>query len=88
MAIRVVVAEDSLLVREGIAQLAGTAKPGLRALLEISGADPSALDTQAIGFRLAPRINAAGRIRSPYAGLELLLTDSVERAGDRTEGET
>ncbi len=74
--------ENRRLVREGIAQLAGTAKPGLRALLEVSGTDPSALDTQAIGFRLAPRINAAGRVRSPEAGLELLLTDSEERAAE------
>jgi single-stranded-DNA-specific exonuclease len=72
--------ENRRLVREGIAQLAGTAKPGLRALFQVSGTDPSALDTQAIGFRLAPRINAAGRVRSPDAGLELLLTDSDERA--------
>ncbi|HWF54035.1 MAG TPA: single-stranded-DNA-specific exonuclease RecJ [Solirubrobacteraceae bacterium] len=72
--------ENRRLVRAGIAELAGSAKPGLRALMEVARTDPSALDTQAIGFRLAPRINAAGRMRSPDAGLELLLTDSHERA--------
>jgi single-stranded-DNA-specific exonuclease len=46
-----------------------------------SKADPSALDTGVLGFRLAPRINAAGRIRRADAGLELLLTDDEHRAG-------
>ena len=72
--------ENRRIVRAGLAELAGTAKPGLRALMRVSRTDPSALDTQAIGFRLAPRINAAGRMRSPEAGLELLLTDDPERA--------
>jgi single-stranded-DNA-specific exonuclease len=72
--------ENRRLVREGIAALAASAKPGIRALLEVSRTDPSALDAQAIGFRLAPRINAAGRVRSPDAGLELLLTGDPQRA--------
>jgi single-stranded-DNA-specific exonuclease len=72
--------ENRRLVREGLAALAGTAKPGLRALMEVSGTDPSALDARALGFRLAPRINAAGRMARADAGLELLLTDDPQRA--------
>ena len=72
--------ENRRLVRAGLAALAGTARPGLRALLEVSGTDPSALDARALGFRLAPRINAAGRLARADAGLELLLTDDPDRA--------
>ena len=55
-------------------------KPGLRALLRVAKVDPGALDARAIGFRLAPRINAAGRLYRADAGLELVLTDDAERA--------
>ncbi len=72
--------ENRRLVREGLAALAGTAKPGLRALMSVARVDPSAVDARALGFRLAPRINAAGRIRRADAGLELLLTDDPQRA--------
>jgi single-stranded-DNA-specific exonuclease len=72
--------ENRRLVREGLAALANTAKPGLRALIGVSRADPSALNAGTLGFRLAPRINAAGRLRRPDAGLELLLTDDQQRA--------
>jgi single-stranded-DNA-specific exonuclease len=72
--------ENRRLVRDGLAAMAVTAKPGLRALLEVSRADPSALDTSTLGFRLAPRINAAGRMRRADAGLELLLTEDRDRA--------
>ncbi|MHB8692777.1 MAG: single-stranded-DNA-specific exonuclease RecJ [Solirubrobacteraceae bacterium] len=72
--------ENRRLVRAGLAELANTGKPGLRALMTVSRTDPSELDAQAIGFRLAPRINAAGRLRRPDAGLELLLTEDPERA--------
>ena len=72
--------ENRRLVREGLAALANTAKPGLRALISVSRADPSALNAGTLGFRLAPRINAAGRLRRPDAGLELLLTDDRQRA--------
>jgi single-stranded-DNA-specific exonuclease len=74
--------ENRRLVREGLRVLANTAKPGLRALMAVSRADPSGLDSQALGFRLAPRINAAGRLRRPDAGLELLLTDDRARADE------
>jgi single-stranded-DNA-specific exonuclease len=74
--------ENRRLVREGLRVLANTAKPGLRALMAVSRADPSALDSQTLGFRLAPRINAAGRLRRPDAGLELLLTDDRARADE------
>jgi single-stranded-DNA-specific exonuclease len=72
--------ENRRLVREGLRALASTAKPGLRALMSVTRADPSALDTGTIGFRLAPRINAAGRLRRADAGVELLLTEDPARA--------
>jgi single-stranded-DNA-specific exonuclease len=72
--------ENRRLVRQGLAALAATAKPGLRALMAVSRADPSALDTGTLGFRLAPRINAAGRLRRADAGLELVLTEDPVRA--------
>ncbi len=74
------VGENRRLVREGLRALAGTRKPGLRALMEIARVDPGLLDATAIGFRLAPRINAAGRLHRADAGLELLLTEDPARA--------
>ncbi|MBO0768614.1 MAG: DHH family phosphoesterase, partial [Solirubrobacterales bacterium] len=50
--------ENRRLVRDGLAQMARTRRPGLRALMEVSRTDPSGLDAAALGFRLAPRINA------------------------------
>ncbi len=72
--------ENRRLVREGLAALANTAKPGLRALMAVASVDPSDVDAHSLGFRLAPRINAAGRLRRADAGLELLLTEDSERA--------
>jgi single-stranded-DNA-specific exonuclease len=85
--------ENRRLVREGLRALAGTAKPGLRALMRVAQADPSGLDAHTLGFRLAPRINAAGRLHRADAGLELVLTEDEARAGavaeelDRTNAE-
>jgi single-stranded-DNA-specific exonuclease len=64
----------------GLRALARTQKPGLRALMKVAGVDPGALDAGSVGFRLAPRLNAAGRLGHPEAALELLLTDEPERA--------
>ena len=74
------IGENRRLVREGLRALAGTRKPGLRALMQVARVDPGLLDATAIGFRLAPRINAAGRLHRADAGLELLLTEDADRA--------
>ncbi len=74
------VGENRRLVRAGIRALANTGKPGLRALMAVSRTDPSGLGAHALGFRLAPRINAAGRLYRADAGVELVLTDDPVRA--------
>jgi single-stranded-DNA-specific exonuclease len=74
------VGENRRLVRAGLRALASTRKPGLRALMDVARVDPSTLDAGAIGFRLGPRLNAAGRLYRADAGLELLLTDDADRA--------
>jgi single-stranded-DNA-specific exonuclease len=72
--------ENRALVRRGLRALASTAKPGLRALMSVAGVDPAKVDERAIGFALAPRLNAAGRLYRADAGLELVLTEDRARA--------
>ena len=72
--------ENRRLVREGLRELSVTTRPGLRALMSVAKADPGSLDTGTLGFRLAPRINAAGRMRRADVGLELLLCSDPVRA--------
>ena len=74
------VGENRALVKKGMKVLASTAKPGLRALMKVAGVEPQAVGERALGFALAPRINAAGRIDRPDAALELLLTEDPARA--------
>ncbi len=77
--------ESRRLVRDGLRALATTARPGLRALMHVADVDPAALDEQSIGFRLAPRINAAGRMARADAGVELLLSTDTARAAEIAE---
>jgi single-stranded-DNA-specific exonuclease len=72
--------ENRALVRAGLRALAGTAKPGLRALMRVARVDPGKLDERAVAFALAPRLNAAGRLYRADAGLELVLTEDPLRA--------
>jgi single-stranded-DNA-specific exonuclease len=72
--------ENRALVAAGMRRLARTDKPGLQALMHVSGVDPASVDTGAVAFRLAPRINAAGRLGHPGAALELLLTGDEAKA--------
>jgi single-stranded-DNA-specific exonuclease len=76
------IGENRRIVRDGLAALARTRKPGLRALMQVAACDPGGLDSGGLGFRLGPRINAAGRMRRPDAALELLLTQDEDRAAE------
>src|SRR5438094_5309 len=82
------VGENRSLAIAGLRALARTQKAGLQALMRVSRVDPATVDTGQVGFRLAPRINAAGRLGHPGAALELLLTadrDEARRLADRLE---
>ena len=78
--------ENRFLVTTGLRRLARTTSPGLRALMQTARVDPATVEASALGFRLAPRINAAGRLGHPRAALELLLTDDAAEA-ERLAGE-
>jgi single-stranded-DNA-specific exonuclease len=72
--------ENRSLAIAGLRALGRTAKPGLRALMQGAGVDPATIDAGAVGFRLAPRLNAAGRLGHPREALELLLTEDENEA--------
>jgi single-stranded-DNA-specific exonuclease len=72
--------ENRSLVRRGMRVLGRTAKPGLRALMTVARVQPDKLDERGVGFALAPRINAAGRLYRADAALELILCKDPVRA--------
>ncbi len=73
--------ENRVLVRFGLSSLVERCTPGLKALLKISNlGDKRQLTADDIGFTLAPRINAVGRLGQARLAVELLTTDNVERA--------
>jgi single-stranded-DNA-specific exonuclease len=73
------VGENRLMVRHGLKQLSNTLNPGLRALQEITGMNGVA-SSMDVGFRLGPRLNAAGRMDAPQDALEILTTECRRRA--------
>ncbi|HEY2937785.1 MAG TPA: single-stranded-DNA-specific exonuclease RecJ, partial [Gaiellaceae bacterium] len=78
--------ENRALAAAGLLALARTQKPGLQALMASAHVDPATVDSGSVGFRLAPRINAAGRLGHPGIALDLLLTEDEDEAG-RLAGE-
>ncbi len=74
------VGENRSLARRGLAELRRARRPGVRALIAAAGITAEHLDEGDIAFRLAPRLNAAGRLYRADAGVELMLTDDRERA--------
>jgi single-stranded-DNA-specific exonuclease len=79
------IGENRSLVKRGLAEMRRTKRAGLKALMEASKCDPSRLDEGDLAFRLAPRINAAGRLYRADAGVELLLTEDEGRAKEIAE---
>jgi single-stranded-DNA-specific exonuclease len=67
------VEENRVLVKHGLMELSRTTSPGMQALKAVSGV--SAVSTGVVGFRLAPRLNAGGRLAEAIRGVDLLTTD-------------
>jgi single-stranded-DNA-specific exonuclease len=74
------VGENRSLVKRGLEEVRRAQRPGMRALMAAAKVDPSRLDESDLGFRLGPRINAAGRLYRADAGVELFLTEDEGRA--------
>jgi single-stranded-DNA-specific exonuclease len=79
--------ENRVLVRHGLESLASAPTLGLATLMGICQVTPKKhpdgrmrLDTEDLGFQIAPRLNAAGRLGQPQLAVELLVTDRPERA--------
>ncbi len=77
--------ENRRLVTAGIKIMASSRWPGLRALLERAAVKPDRVSVEDVGFRLAPRINAAGRLGKSRIGIETLLTADPAEARDLAE---
>ncbi|NWF98668.1 MAG: single-stranded-DNA-specific exonuclease RecJ [Nitrospirae bacterium] len=72
--------ENRVIVKEGLKKLQKSIRPGLKALIEISGVSNRALKTGTVIFSLIPRINSAGRISNADQVIKLFLTESEDEA--------
>ncbi len=68
------------LLRRGLAELGASQRPGIVALKQVAGVPDGAVSAGQVGFRLGPRINAAGRVDYGIKVVELLTTESSETA--------
>jgi single-stranded-DNA-specific exonuclease len=76
------VGENRTLVKRGLEEVRRAQRPGLRALIAAAKVEPTRIDEGDLAFKLAPRINAAGRLYRADAGVELFLTDDEARAAE------
>lgn len=72
---------NRILVEQGIRRIrAGHCRPGIRALLEVAGTDLKTVTTATLGYRLGPRLNAAGRLDDMSIGVRCLISESEAEA--------
>jgi single-stranded-DNA-specific exonuclease len=78
--------ENRILAKNGLRILQETARPGLRALMEVSGiSNTQQIQPMDISFRLGPRINASGRLADAALSVELLLSEDATFARDTAQ---
>lgn len=74
---------NRVLVQQGLQRIrAGYCRPGIQALLQVTQREPERLQATDLGFALAPRINAAGRLDDMAIGIECLLSEDNKRAAE------
>ena len=78
--------ENRVFVARGLESLAHTKRPGIAALMAECGCSPETVSASSIGFMLAPRINAAGRMGQIDLAVELFLTDDPDKAAEAARG--
>lgn len=72
---------NRILVNQGLARIRqGLCRPGIKALIEVAGRELSKLREADLGFAIAPRLNAAGRLDDMALGIECLITNNLEHA--------
>ena len=72
--------ENRIIVKQGLESLKLDPRPGVAALLAAAGTQLSDIDSSTIGFTIAPRLNALGRLENATTGVQLLLMDEPEEA--------
>ncbi|WML40679.1 single-stranded-DNA-specific exonuclease RecJ [Neobacillus sp. OS1-2] len=77
--------ENRLIAKKGLENLKASQNIGLKAILKLAGVDPMGINEETIGFTLAPRINAVGRLEDADLAVQLILTEDPEEAQQLAE---
>lgn len=76
-----ILGENLAIARLGLERLRSAPRPGLAAILALAGLEASSVDLETIGFVIAPRLNAVGRVADPLTAARLLLATDADEAG-------
>lgn len=79
------IAENRIITKTGLEVINTAPRPGIQALIEVCGIQKPFIDAEDLAFRLAPRLNAAGRMGHAGIGVQLLLTQDLSAAREMAE---